>query len=200
MQVDCTVRNLSEGGAKLEISGAVTLPDEFDLVIPPEEPASARAPVLAPGRCLWRAFSRAVRGRERICGLIPAGRRRKSGCVREFRQLERTITQLNARIEQFDLRLIGFAGPVASDARCPGQSPGFIVSTLSIDRARTPQLWRGALRRPGPRRISWRISWHISRRVLGHDDAQAARRLRICPGFASVPRRFLPEECLRSRR
>ena len=68
MQVDCTVRNLSEGGAKLEISGAVTLPDEFDLVIPPEEPASARAPVLAPGRCLWRAFSRAVRGRERICG------------------------------------------------------------------------------------------------------------------------------------
>ena len=32
--------------------------------------------------------------------MIPAGRRRKSGCVRGIRQLERTITQLNARIEQ----------------------------------------------------------------------------------------------------
>lgn len=34
IQVDCTVRNLSEGGAKLEVSQAVTLPDEFDLLIP----------------------------------------------------------------------------------------------------------------------------------------------------------------------
>lgn len=34
MQVDCTVRNLSEGGAKLEVSQSVTLPEEFDLLIP----------------------------------------------------------------------------------------------------------------------------------------------------------------------
>jgi hypothetical protein len=32
--MDCIIRELSEGGAKLEISQSITLPEEFDLLIP----------------------------------------------------------------------------------------------------------------------------------------------------------------------
>jgi len=32
--IDCTIRNISDGGAKLQISGGITLPGQFDLVIP----------------------------------------------------------------------------------------------------------------------------------------------------------------------
>jgi hypothetical protein len=32
--LDCVIRNLSESGAKLELSCSVTLPDRFELVIP----------------------------------------------------------------------------------------------------------------------------------------------------------------------
>jgi len=99
MQVDCTVRNLSEGGAKLEISGAVTLPDEFDLVIP-QKNQRRRA------RLCWR--------QDDACGvrfLEPSEEENESAddsggpeteerLRARIRQLERTITQLNARIEQ----------------------------------------------------------------------------------------------------
>ncbi|MCG6121174.1 MAG: PilZ domain-containing protein [Microvirga sp.] len=50
MQVECTVRNLSDGGAKLEVSEAVTLPDEFDLLIP-QRAVTRRA------RLCWRSAS-----------------------------------------------------------------------------------------------------------------------------------------------
>lgn len=99
MHVDCTIRNLSEGGAKLEISGAVTLPEEFDLVIP-QKNQRRRA------RLCWR--------QDDACGvrfLDPSEDETGAGAasgVQEteeqlrarIRQLERTITQLNARIEQ----------------------------------------------------------------------------------------------------
>lgn len=34
MKVDCTIRNISDGGAKIEVSGSVTLPEHFELHIP----------------------------------------------------------------------------------------------------------------------------------------------------------------------
>ena len=35
--MDCLVREMSEGGAKLEVTHSVTIPDEFDLVIPSKD-------------------------------------------------------------------------------------------------------------------------------------------------------------------
>lgn len=99
MQLDCTIRNLSEGGAKLQISGAVTLPDEFDLLIP-QKNQRRRA------RLCWRQDdacgvrfleTHAEEGESRA----PAGGQETEEQLRaRIRQLERTITQLNARIEQ----------------------------------------------------------------------------------------------------
>ena len=99
MQLDCTIRNLSEGGAKLQISGAVALPDEFDLMIP-QKNQRRRA------RLCWR--------QDDACGVrfldIPAAEGETGVPVdapateeqlrARIRHLERTITQLNARIEQ----------------------------------------------------------------------------------------------------
>ena len=45
--MDCLVRNMSPAGAKLEVSGGVTLPDEVDLTI------TKRAETLR-ARILWR--------------------------------------------------------------------------------------------------------------------------------------------------
>ena len=45
--IDCTVRNISSGGAKLEISSALTVPSEFDLDVP-QKGRTYRA------RLMWR--------------------------------------------------------------------------------------------------------------------------------------------------
>lgn len=45
--LDCLVRNLSETGAKLEVSGAVTVPERFELDIP-------RKGVRRRARMVWR--------------------------------------------------------------------------------------------------------------------------------------------------
>jgi len=34
--IDCTIRNLSENGAALEVASPVGIPDQFDLVVPAE--------------------------------------------------------------------------------------------------------------------------------------------------------------------
>jgi hypothetical protein len=34
--IDCTVRNLSDGGACIEVATSVGIPDDFDLTIEPE--------------------------------------------------------------------------------------------------------------------------------------------------------------------
>jgi hypothetical protein len=39
--VDCTVRNLSAGGACLRVSSTLGIPDDFDLLIEPEKAARA---------------------------------------------------------------------------------------------------------------------------------------------------------------
>ena len=45
--VDCLIRNVSSNGARISLLGAVTIPDEFDLVIPVQS-RSCRA------RIAWR--------------------------------------------------------------------------------------------------------------------------------------------------
>jgi PilZ domain-containing protein len=49
--ISCTVRNLSDGGACLQVATSVGIPDDFDLVIEPE-----RAP--RPCHVAWRAEQR----------------------------------------------------------------------------------------------------------------------------------------------
>ncbi|HEV3396210.1 MAG TPA: PilZ domain-containing protein [Xanthobacteraceae bacterium] len=39
--VDCTVRNLSAAGARLQVPSTLGIPDDFDLVIEPEKAARA---------------------------------------------------------------------------------------------------------------------------------------------------------------
>lgn len=45
--LDCVIRNLSQSGAKLELSGSVTVPDRFELMIP-------RKGEIRRARIVWR--------------------------------------------------------------------------------------------------------------------------------------------------
>jgi hypothetical protein len=49
--IDCTVRNLSETGAALEVSSPVGIPDHFTLVIEPNR-------IHVPSRIVWRKDTR----------------------------------------------------------------------------------------------------------------------------------------------
>ena len=49
--IDCTVRNLSETGAALEVSSPVGIPDHFTLVIEPNH-------IHVPSRIIWRKDTR----------------------------------------------------------------------------------------------------------------------------------------------
>lgn len=95
MQVDCTVRNMSEGGAKLEVSQAITLPDEFDLVIP--QRATTRRV-----RMCWRSADH--------CGVAfidggepapqPAPTTGEQNLRARIHELEQTIGALQRRIQE----------------------------------------------------------------------------------------------------
>jgi len=47
-RIDCTIRNLSESGAKLEVASVGSIPQTFDLVAPDHRPH--------PCRVIWRAL------------------------------------------------------------------------------------------------------------------------------------------------
>lgn len=49
--IDCTVRNLSETGAALEVNSPVGIPDHFTLVIEPNH-------IHVPSRIVWRKDTR----------------------------------------------------------------------------------------------------------------------------------------------
>jgi hypothetical protein len=49
--IDCTVRNLSETGAALEVSSPVGIPEQFTLVIEPNH-------IHVPSRIIWRKDTR----------------------------------------------------------------------------------------------------------------------------------------------
>jgi hypothetical protein len=107
--LDCTIRNISDGGAKLQISGGVTLPGEFELIIPQR---GVRRRV----RLCWRT--------EDFCGVAylddddAAGQGRShphaqatlQAAAQEFesndalrqhiRELEATIAQMQRRIDE----------------------------------------------------------------------------------------------------
>ncbi len=94
--VDCTIRNLSDGGAKLQVSGAVTLPDEFELSIP-QRNQKRRV------RLCWR--------NDDFCGVAYLDGHDDSGGVTEadtveaglrqhIRDLEDKIAQLQRRIDE----------------------------------------------------------------------------------------------------
>ena len=47
-RVDCIIRNLSEGGAKLEVASVKSIPNSFDLIAPGHRPHACRV--------AWRAL------------------------------------------------------------------------------------------------------------------------------------------------
>lgn len=47
-RIDCIIRNLSDGGAKLEVPSVVGVPNTFDLLAPRQPPR--------PCRVVWRAL------------------------------------------------------------------------------------------------------------------------------------------------
>jgi hypothetical protein len=47
-RIDCVIRNLSDGGAKLEVPSARTIPQSFDLMVPGHRPQHCRI--------AWRAL------------------------------------------------------------------------------------------------------------------------------------------------
>src|SRR3954471_3216978 len=83
---DCLIRNLSDTGAKLIVSAAVTLPECFDLIVPPKS-LTRRA------RIVWR------RGEEigvRFEDASPSDRcdPDASALKRHFRELETEVARL----------------------------------------------------------------------------------------------------------
>jgi len=98
MKVDCTIRNISDGGAKLEVSGAVALPDHFDLHIPQKN-------VTRHVRLAWRhgdACGVAYVDALPVDTLVPpeSGEETEEQLRARIRELERTVTQLRNRIQE----------------------------------------------------------------------------------------------------
>lgn len=97
MQVDCTVRNLSEGGAKLEVSHAVALPDEFDLHMP--QRASTRRV-----RMCWRSADHCgvafIDGGESAPQPQSAPTTGEQNLRARIHELEQTIGALQRRIQE----------------------------------------------------------------------------------------------------
>lgn len=102
IQLDCIVRNLSEDGVKLQISGAIPLPDEFDLLIPHmRQCRRARLCWRRNDACGARFLDKLVETSESEA--LIGEREAKEQLRARIRQLERTIMELNARIEQLTL-------------------------------------------------------------------------------------------------
>jgi hypothetical protein len=94
--LDCTIRNISDGGAKLQISGGITLPGEFDLIIPQRQ-VNRRV------RLCWR--------NDEFCGVafldggdpMPGASDADAvevGLRQHIRELETTIAQMQRRIDE----------------------------------------------------------------------------------------------------
>lgn len=98
--VDCVIRNLSETGAKLDVSESVVLPSHFDLVIP-QKNVSHRAELR------WRrgpevgvAFLDVATDAGTPAAGAPEGPQNlgEDALRRRIRQLEQEIARLRARI------------------------------------------------------------------------------------------------------
>ena len=88
--LDCTIRNMCESGAKLAFSGGLTVPDEFDLLIPQKD-------VTRRARTVWR------RGEEIGIEFVRRLRRTEIGeaaLSSRIRELEAENERLRARIRE----------------------------------------------------------------------------------------------------
>lgn len=96
--LDCTIRNISDGGAKIQISGGVTLPDQFELIIPQRN-------VNRQVRLCWRT--------DEFCGVAFLDKgddlthsehvesaETEAALRLKIRQLEMTITRMQQRIDE----------------------------------------------------------------------------------------------------
>ena len=90
--LDCLIRNLSDTGAKLTVSAAVTLPDCFDLFIP-QKSMTRRVRIV-----WWRGEEVGVRFEDapRSESSSPDA----SALKRRIRELEAEVTRLQSRILQ----------------------------------------------------------------------------------------------------
>ncbi len=88
--IDCIVRNISDTGAKIAVSSAVTLPEEFDLIIPQRNTVQRvrmqwrRAEAIGVAFASAEPASRAESGEEAL--------------RQRIRELEGTINQMRTRI------------------------------------------------------------------------------------------------------
>src|SRR3954454_10938225 len=90
--LDCLIRNLSDTGAKLIVSAAVTLPECFDLIVPPKS-LTRRA------RIAWR---RAEQIGVRFEDASPSDRcdPDASALKRRIRELQAVVARLQSRVLQ----------------------------------------------------------------------------------------------------
>jgi hypothetical protein len=89
--VDCLVRNISESGARLSVSPAVSLPQTIELLIP--QKGMTRA-----ARVVWRSESEVgVAFAVTSCGSEKAPNH-ESTLKRRIRELEREVGQLRTRV------------------------------------------------------------------------------------------------------
>jgi PilZ domain len=93
--LDCQVRNISAGGAKLIVSPTVSVPEEFDLEIP-QKGKTVRC------RLRWRINDAA--GVE-FMDQTPATQVRADSLADRIRELEEENAALNRRIQQLCNRL-----------------------------------------------------------------------------------------------
>lgn len=87
--LDCLVRNLSETGAKLEVSGAVTVPDRFELDIP-RKGERRRA------RIVWRREGEMGIAFEHAAAKAPAG----EPMAARVQRLEEENARLRSRVAE----------------------------------------------------------------------------------------------------
>ena len=100
--IDCNIRNISEAGARLEISEALTVPGEFDLVIP-QKGQTSRA------RVRWR--TRDAMGIEFVQEAAPAPRGPDWALrVRELElenaELRLQLADLTAKLDRLEQRKV----------------------------------------------------------------------------------------------
>jgi hypothetical protein len=92
--LDCLIRDISEGGARLSASQAVTLPDEFELFIP-QKNATFRV------RMVWRrSEGLGVSFSEELAPEAKPSMDGEAGLKHRIRELEAEVTRLQVRIAQ----------------------------------------------------------------------------------------------------
>jgi uncharacterized protein YceH (UPF0502 family) len=92
--VDCVVRNITDAGAKLSVSAAANVPDQFELVLPHKR-ATRRA------RLIWRRLDEiGVAFSDAPLPNVDSGADVEAALRRRIQQLEAEVASLQALIEK----------------------------------------------------------------------------------------------------